>query len=1073
MSAAGLIGRLFRPRPDLVDRSAVARVRAYDFTDRSDAELRESLSRKNRPPLTVPEIEEVCAVLIEGVDRRMGAWRLFDGGLEKGRLRRCEELAGRLLADAPHRARLAYYTDPDFLEGEAFASSLEPSFREWRLCEAERTVVRTMVYVAEKAGVPSSHLLLPAGFYRALREIDGDGVLAFRVTDEQIMAGIALFGGAVVEMDAGEGKTVAAAIPAVLHAIEDRLVHVITANDYLAERDAETLAPVYESLGLTVGAVLSTMTDDERRHAYGRQIVYGTLREFGFDFLRDGLRGPRDDRVQRSLRVAVVDEADHALIDQARTPLIISGEPVGGRRAFARTRRVIEDLVSRQREVIDDLEDLLATGGGEAAPLPVLVRLSLADPDNEALLEHLTEHPRLGGKVERLVDSLELAHDDHLVGGLLFVVDRSGNSVALTEEGQRFVEARLGPIFDISDLERELDEAQEGGTASDDTVRRLRRSIDRRHSRMNQLHQMLRAYVLLKRDVDYVVTDGRVVLVDALTGRRLTDNRYQHDLHAALEAKEGVEILAAPETLARISVPGFVRQYSTLSGLTGTAMDSAGEFGREYGKSVVRVPSTQPSRRVVLPSRLYRTAAGKLAGLLDEVRLCRRVGRPVLIGTVSVEQSERLCSLLAEHGVEHRLLNAVNCASEAEIVKSAGAHTAVTIATNMAGRGTDILVEPGLDARIIAGYLSLAHDLLADGVAEVRLECGSTTEADALLAGVRADGGGLSESYSSRDRTAGLKKPSGNGAGRVVTLEFGLGLCVIATEMNRSHRADRQLRGRTARQGGFGSSRLMLSAEDVQRSFPGGSGADFARRTFVQGPGTERMLLRSQRLNEDEDEAHRGYVSEYGSILDAQTVAYYRARREVAHSVSFQGVCEELVRECAGRLVERHFPNLRVTGYADRFHRLAREVENRFGVDCTGLFGSALPSLADEIGALMLAKLDTLRDALGDKRLAEIERSLFVQTADEEWKGHLADLEGLVMGIPAELDGRAAAMSRFAVRAFEAYGQFKNRAIDAFVAELLTLPVDEQPVHRAGLVEIMEEAASILAPEVVTADAGD
>ena len=1072
MNAAGLLGRLHRPRPGLVDRSAVARVRAYDFTDRSDAELKESLFRKNRPPLTVPEIEEVCAVLIEAVDRRMGAWKLFDGGLEEGRLRRCDELAGRLLADAPHRARLAYYTDPDFLEGEAFASSLEPSFREWRLCEAERTVVRTMVYVAEKAGAPRSHLLLPAGFYRALREIDGDGVLAFRVTDEQIMAGIALHGGSIVEMDAGEGKTVAAAIPTVLHAIEDRLVHVITANDYLAGRDAETLAPVYESLGLTVGAVLSTMTDDERRRAYGRQIVYGTLREFAFDFLRDSLRAPRDDRVQRSLQVAVVDEADHTLIDQARTPLIISGEPVGGRRAFARTRRVIEDLVSRQGGVIEELEDLVARGG-DAVPQPVLVRLSLADPDNEVLRGYLTEHPRIGRRVGRLLDSLDLACDDHLVGGLSFVVDRNGNSVALTDEGQRFVEVRLGAIFDTSELERLLDEAQEGGTASEDTARRLRRSIDRRHSRMNQVHQMLRAYVLLERDVDYVVTDGRVVLVDALTGRRLTDNRYQYDLHAALEAKEGVEILAAPETLARISVPGFVRQYSILSGLTGTAMDSAGEFGREYGKLVVRVPSTQPSRRVALPSRLYRTADGKLAGLLGEVRLCRRVGRPVLIGTVTVEQSERLCRLLAEHGLEHRLLNAVNCASEAEIVKSAGAHGAVTIATNMAGRGTDILVEPGLDTRIIAGYLSLAHDLLADGAAEVRLECGSSTEADALLAGVRADGGGLSESYSSRDRAVGLKKPSGNGAGRVVTLEFGLGLYVIATEMNRSHRADRQLRGRTARQGAFGSSRLILSAEDVQRSFPGGSGADFARRSAVQGPGTERMLLRSQRLTEDEDEAHRGYVNEYGSILDAQTVAYYRARREVAHSVSFHGVCEELVRECADRLVQRHFPGLRVMGYVDRFGRLVREVEDGFGVDCAGLFGSALPSLADEIGALMLAKLDTLRDALGDKRLAEIERSLFIQTADEEWKGHLADLEGLVMGIPAELDGRAAAMSRFAVRAFEAYGQFKDRAIDAFITELLTLPVDDLPLQQSSLVEIMEEAASILAPEVVTSDVDD
>ena len=1072
MSAARLLGRLHRPRPALVDRSAVARVGAYDFSGRSDAELRESIARKDQPRLTGPEIEEVCAVVVEAVDRRLGAWRLFYGGLESERLKRCEELAGRLLADAPHRARLAYYTEPGFLEGEGFASSLEPSFRTWRLGEAERTVVRTMVYVAEKAGAPSSHMLLPAGFYRALREIDSDDVLAFRVTDEQIMAGLALYQGAIVEMDAGEGKTVAAAIPAVLHAIEDRLVHVITANDYLADRDAETLAPVYEALGLTVGAVLGSMTDDERRHAYGRQIVYGTLREFGFDFLRDNLRAPSDVRVQRALQVAVVDEADHALIDQARTPLIISGEPVGGRRAFARTRRVIEDLVSRQRRVVEELEGLVASGD-DATPLPVLVRLSLADPDNEVLREHLTEHTRLGRKVERLVDSLELLSDDDLVSGLLFVVDRRGNSAALTGEGQRLVEARLGPIFDTSDLERELDEAQERRPASEDAVRRLQRSIDRRHMRMNQVHQMLRAYVLLKRDVDYVVSDGRVVLVDALTGRMLPDNRYQHDLHAALEAKEGVEILAAHDTLARISVPGFVRQYSMLSGLTGTATDSTGEFEREYGKPVVRVPSAQPSRRVDLPSRLYRTEAGKLAALLDEIRLCRRVGRPVLVGTVTVEQSELISRLLDEHRIDHRLLNAVNSASEAEIVKSAGAHGAVTIATNMAGRGTDILVEPGLDARTVGGYLSLAHDLLADGAGEVTFECGSTAEADALLAGLRADGGDIGESYSSRDRTVSLKKPSGSGAGRVVTLEFGLGLYVIATEMNRSRRADRQLRGRTARQGAFGSSRLVLSAEDVRQSFPGVSGADFARRCAAQGPGTERMLVRSQRLTEDEDEAHRSYVSEYGSVLDAQTVAYYRARREVAHSLSFHGVCEDMVMECAGRLVQRHFPSLRVADYADRFAGLVREVENDFGVDCSGLFGSALPALAGEVGALMLARLDTLRDAFGDKRLEEIEKSLFVQTSDEAWTGHLADLEGLVMGIAAELDGRAAAMSRFALRAFETYGQFKDRAVDAFIGELLTLPVDDLPVHRAGLVEIMEEAASILAPEVVTSDADD
>ena len=233
------------------------------------------------------------------------------------------------------------------------------------------------------------------------------------------------------------------------------------------------------------------------------------------------------------------------------------------------------------------------------------------------------------------------------------------------------------------------------------------------------------------------------------------------------------------------------------------------------------------------------------------------------------------------------------------------------------------------------------------------------------------------------------------------------------------------------------------------------------------------MLLRSQRLAEDEDEAHRAYVNEYGRVLDAQTVAYYRARREVAKSSSFHAVCENLVMECAGRLVHRHFPALQVTGYAGRFGRLAREVEDRFGVDCTGLFGSALPSLGDDIGTLLLARLEAMRGGLGDERLAETAKALFIQVTDEAWTGHLADLEGLVLGIPAELDGRAAAMSRFALRAHQAYSDFKDRAVDGFVGELLTLPVDKHPVDPAGLIEIMDEAASILAPEVVTSYADD
>ena len=1054
-------GRLFGSRPGRVDRASAAQVRRHDFSGLSDSELRVAAARLERPRLTDSQAHEVCAIVSEAIERRLGCWRLFDGGAGGGRFSRYEEIADRLLSDGPHRDQIDYYTDPGFLDSGAFASCLRASLGGYGLSDAEQTVVGAMVCVGERSGLPGPHVQLSAESYRSIREVDRDGVLAFRPTDEQIMAGLALYRGAIVEMDAGEGKTIAAAYAAALHALEGRSVHVITANDYLAERDAELLAPMYESIGLTVGAVLGYMGDAERRRAYGGQVVYGTLREFGFDFLRDNLRAAGEARVQGPLGAAVVDEADHALIDQAGTPLIISGEPLGNRRAFARTRRVIEDVVSRQRRVIEETEGRIEKEG-EAVPPTALARLCLADPDSDVLRERLTASHGVRRRVGRLVDSLDLSYDDGLVGGLFFVVGRRGDSVALTEEGQGLIEARLGPLFDTSDLESRLAEARAEGAPN--RVRHLRRIIDRRHSRMNQVHQMLRAYALLKRGVDYVVTDGRVVLVDGPTGRRLPDNRYQHDLHAALEAKEGVETLDSYETLARVSVPGFVGRYSELSGLTGTAVDSADEFRREYGKKVVRIPSALPSRRVDLPSRLYRTEAEKLGALVDEVALCRRVGRPALVGTVTVEQSERISRLFGERGIEHRLLNAVNSASEAEIVRSAGAPGAVTIATNMAGRGTDIVTEPGLDDRIAAGYLSVVREMLREGVDEVRLACGSSDEVDVLLGAVRTGPGGLRASRTDGGLAITRSRPFPRGTKRVSALDFGLGLYVAVTQMNQSRRADRQLRGRTARQGAFGSSRLILCMKDLRGSLPHGRGIDTGRASVVEGGRVDGMLLRSQRLIEDDDEALRAYANEYGRVMDAQAAAYYRARGEVSSSASFQDVCLGFARECADRLVRRHFPALRVTDYGDQFGRLVREAEDGYGTACADLFGVGLPALAGEVGALMLARLEFLRDAWGDRGLAEVERSLFLRTADEEWRGHLADLEGLALGIPAEPDGRDGAMSRFAARAFEWYHDFRDRTVDAFVAELLTLPLEDSPVEQPGLVEIVEEAASILAP---------
>ncbi|MDA1348305.1 MAG: hypothetical protein O3A47_05495, partial [Chloroflexi bacterium] len=594
--------RLSRRRSDDRDRVAVSHVRRFDFSDRSDADLADRIARIGElQALADGALYEACAVVAEAVDRRLGAWRLFDHhAATAGRLKRCKDLAVRLRANAPYKAQLGYYTDSEFFDNASFIASLAQAIDELGLEEAESTVVGTMVYVAEKSASPGSSILLRSELYQALRELDDDAELAFRVTDEQIMAGLLLYRGGIVEMDAGEGKTVAAAFPAVLHALEGKSVHVLTANDYLADRDSALLAPVYESLGLTVGAVLGHMPDEERRYVYRRRIVYGTLREFGFDYLRDNLRIPSGTPVQQPLEAAVVDEADHTLIDQARTPLIISGAPIGGRRGFAKSRRAVEELVSRQRTLVQEAESPLGEPSKQDERVRLLARLKLADPNNELLRREIIQDARLRRRVSRLADSVELHDRDALVDGLMFVVDPQMRSVALTDEGQELIESRIGTVFDTSALERQLAEAGR----STDAAGRIHRRIDRQHARMNQVHQLLRAHVLLQRDVDYVVTEGRVVLVDELTGRMLPDNRYQHDLHAALEAKEGVEVQAPLETLAQISVPGFMRRYSSIAGLTGTAVDASDEFGREYGLSVVRVPSAQASRRVDLPSRL-------------------------------------------------------------------------------------------------------------------------------------------------------------------------------------------------------------------------------------------------------------------------------------------------------------------------------------------------------------------------------------------------------------------------------------------------------------------------------------
>ena len=1059
-------------RPPVV----VRRIRRYDFSTHSDGQLRSTLQRlKGRHELA----PEVFAVVDEAVRRRLGAWRLFDIGNDKGALRRYEDLAGQIIDTSPYRDRIEFYSVPDFLDGDAFDRTIAPMLRDMSLDSDERTIVKAVVYVAEKRRMgQDSDILLPAEFYEAVAAKDRDGLLSFLVSDEQLTVGLLLSEKVVVEMNAGEGKTIAASFSAVAQALSGRPVHVITANEYLAARDRDWLAPVYESLGLSVGVVLSYMEDEERRHEYGQHIVYGTLREFGFDFMRDNLKLPPDEPVQGPLDVAIVDEADHALIDQARTPLIISGNPAGSRRAFERAWRAVEGLVRLQSEVVSRIEAEL----GEAVPAcanekELLARLLASGAESEVLRSRLARDPHLHRQVSALVDRDRDDGDNELAKDLLYLVDSRRECVTLTEKGQHLLEGSLGPIFDTSPLERRLSLIQTDTSATLRDRRRLtdraQRRLFRQNNRMSHVYQMLRASALLKRDVDYVVVDGEVVLIDESTGRTLPENRFRWGLHAALEAKEGVPVSAECETLAQISVQGYMGLYSHVAGMTGTALEAQDEFEREYGLKVVCVDPSKPSVRVEYGARLYSTHGDKLAAITDEVESCKRVGRPVLVGTLTIEQSRELGRLLRERGIEHNLLNAVTNAIEAEIIKNAGSFGAVTIATNMAGRGTDIILEPGLDRRVAEEYGRLVLDLLNSQGGRVEVSCGTREEAVLLrnaldaLNGLTVSDGARSGSCASVLVVSRRDEPFPD---KRVRLDFGLGLYVIATEKNQTARVDRQLGGRSGRQGAFGATGFVLSLEDRFLQFQSDNGSclvdgphvDSGGRTFYEGPRMERHLAWVQRQAESDDEVSRSLSHQYSRVLEAQARAFYRGRREVVEAGSFHDLCLGFVEGWAEALLRRHFADQWPCDYDRQFEGMVEEVWLDLGNDCDGLYGTGLDSLAAGVAHLVTAKLEDAQALLGEAQFTRLEKLLFLRTADELWRDHLARQEESVLNITMGHLGVKAAMAELRVRGFEAYELFKAGTIDAFLPRLLAFQMEIASEGEGEEIGLSEDVLSIL-----------
>ena len=648
--------------------------------------------------------------------------------------------------------------------------------------------------------------------------------------DVQIVGATVLHRGCIAEMATGEGKTLAATMPLYLNAISGQNCQLVTVNDYLAMRDSQWMGAVYTFLGLTVGCIQNSMSPAERREQYACDITYGTNSEFGFDYLRDmGMATSREELVQRGHFYTIIDEIDSILVDEARTPLIISGPAAVSTHRYDKFKPIVAELHRKQnmlctrlaKEAADMLEMEEATEEDEDEAYLKLAKIQLSMPKHPDLMR-LFENPAVRKNLEK--KDMEI-HSDNNRGmlqqvkeTLYFAIDERGGEAELSDLGRRFINPDDPEAFVIPDLPSTLSQIDVDPTLSDDERLEQRREAqeksDVRSETIHNISQLLRAYCLFERDVQYVVQDNKVIIVDEHTGRPMPGRRFSEGLHQALEAKEDVQIERETQTLASITIQNYFRMYEKLAGMTGTAETEATEFKEIYGLDVVVVPTNKPCLRDDSNDRIYKTEREKFEAIVDEIQDCNERGQPVLVGTISVDVSERLSRVLQKRRITHNVLNAKHHQQEAEIVTRAGQYAAVTIATNMAGRGTDIK--------------------LGEGVVE---------------------------------------------AG---------GLHVLGTERHDSRRIDRQLRGRCARQGDPGSSRFYISLEDnLMRLFGSDRVAGIMEKLGLEEgeelshPILNRSIERAQRRVEQQHFAIRKRTLQYDDVMNKQRETIYGLRRDI------------------------------------------------------------------------------------------------------------------------------------------------------------------------------------------------
>ncbi len=754
--------------------------------------------------------------------------------------------------------------------------------------------------------------ILPEAF-AAVREA-AFRVLGMRPYRVQLIGGIILHQGRIAEMKTGEGKTLVAILPAYLNALSGKGVHIVTVNDYLAKRDSEWMGKVYRYMGLQVGLIIHDMDSDQRRKAYAADITYCTNNELGFDYLRDNMALYKKDQVQRGHSVAIVDEVDSILIDEARTPLIISGQ------------------------------------GDESSKLYEMADFFVS---------------RLKKKVYATTDD-KASHDDDDCD---YYVDEKDRAVQLTAAGIKKAEEYF-KVENLADMEN--------ATLS------------------HHINQAMRARGIMKRDVDYVVKDGQVIIVDEATGRLMYGRRYNEGLHQAIEAKEGVKVESESKTLATITFQNFFRLYSKLSGMTGTAMTEQEEFNGIYALDVVEIPTNKPVIRKDNPDVVYKTEAGKLRAVIRQIVECHEKGQPVLVGTISIEKSELLSKLLKRENIPHVVLNAKFHEKEAEIVAQAGKLGAVTIATNMAGRGTDIVLGGNPEYMALAD-LRKREDMTEELLMEANAY--SETEDPAILA-VRADYDALYHKYKEVTDAEGEKVRAAGG------------LYIVGTERHESRRIDNQLRGRSGRQGDPGESRFYLSMQDdVMRLFGSERIMNMMETLGIDEdtPIDARILSgaieNAQKTVESRNYQARKNVLEYDDVMNTQRKVIYEQRMQVLNGEDLQKNIESMMRYVVDTEVEDSFGQSNYVEDASQMEELISHFEGKFMAP-----GVWTPSreeidklekqdVKDRLFQLMREAYAVKENEYGSATMRELERVITLRVVDEYWMDNIDAMTDLRQGI--------------------------------------------------------------------------